>query len=114
MTNPEDDADLPPPPSSEDLRQAEELVEVYRTDNEMAANVVIDELLAPAGIDAFRHDRRSHALPIPSSFPGQMGIAVDRSLADRARDVLREAKSDGVLMDDDGQIIDGEAGGAVV
>lgn len=87
-----------------DLDSAEDLVEVYATDNDMAAGLIIDEILAPAGIPAYPHDRRSHAIPAPAAMPGEIGIAVPAAMARRAEALLREARSDGVLSDGGGTL----------
>lgn len=102
--NEDAEADLAPPLSMQDIELANQLVEVFRVDNEFAAGAVIDEILAPAGIQAFRHDRRSHALPMPATLPGEIGIAVDRAYAAKARALLQEARSDGALPGD-GEIV---------
>ncbi len=96
------------PEESVDMAEANTLTEVYCTDNEFAATVAIDEVLGAEGITAFRHDRRSHAIPAPASMPGQIGIAVPESLADEARSLLRQALLDGVLLED-GQVVEGDA-----
>lgn len=108
----EDDATATPGEDSltlDDLRGASDLVEIYRADSDIAASVVMDEILGPAGIRAYRHDRRSHALPAPASMPGEIGIAVSMARADEARTLLREALRDGVLpADGDGGMTDEE------
>jgi hypothetical protein len=104
-------ADLPPPLSARDFESAEELEEVFRVGDEIGASAAIDEILAPAGIEAFRHDRRSHALPVPG-FPGEIGVAVHRTVADRARVLLREAKNDGALPE--GTVVGGGGEGPAV
>ncbi len=108
---PDEPTDLPPPPSMRDFRSAEELEEVFRVGNEMGVRAAIDEILAPAGIEAFRHDRQSHALPIPAALPGELSVAVDRSVAETARQLLHEALADGVLPD--GRVVGGEGPVAV-
>ncbi|MCS6914370.1 MAG: hypothetical protein RMK29_06415 [Myxococcales bacterium] len=90
-----------------DLDSAEDLVEVYATDNDLAAGLIIDEILAPAGIPAYPHDRRSHAIPAPAAMPGEIGIAVPSALASRAKALLREARRDGVLSDGGGALREG-------
>lgn len=84
----------------DDLAHGAELVEVYRTDNAMAADVVVEQILGTVGITAYKHDRRSNLLPAPVSMPGEIGVAVPAELAESARIRLREARADGVLMDD--------------
>ena len=88
---------------------AERFVEVFRIDNDIVANVVVDEILLPAGIHAVRHDRRSHSIPAPASMPGAIGIAVAGEQAAKARALILEARKDGVLLDE-GQLI-GESSG---
>jgi hypothetical protein len=78
---------------------AASLVEVYHCDSDLVANIVIDEVLRPAGIFAARHDRRSHAIVAPASMPGQLGIAVPTEQAAAARKRLASARRDGVLLD---------------
>ena len=85
------------------------LVEVFSTDVEIVAMMVQDEILQPAGIYAALHDRRSHSMPAPASMAGTLGIAVPERDAARAREVLRQAQTDQVLLDD-GIIIDETVG----
>lgn len=80
-----------------DLASASQLTEVYETDNEVEASVVIAEVLGAAGIEALRHDRRSHAISAPAAMSGTIGIAVPEGQAERARQLIREAQADGVL-----------------
>ena len=107
MAENRDNADEPIP--SPDLDAAAELVEVYETDNEMAARAVIDEILGPAGIDAFLHDRRSRAIVAPAAMPGEVAVAVPAHLVARAQEALREARRDGFLTED-GQLAPVESG----
>ena len=79
----------------------ETLVEVYRTDNEIAAIFVRDEILGPAGIYAALHNRVSTMLSAPAAMPGQIGIAVAAEHAPGARTRLQSARKDGVLLDGD-------------
>ncbi len=83
-----------------DFAGSGDLVEVYRTDSDFVAQVAVEEVLRPAGIATFIHDRQSHAIPVPASLPGQVAIAVPSSQADRAAQLLREARLDGLLVDD--------------
>jgi hypothetical protein len=75
----------------------EELVEVFRAGDEMAAQAAIDEVLEPMGIDAYVHDRVSHALPAPASMPGGYFVAVPLERAEEAAAALREAVTDGAI-----------------
>ncbi len=83
----------------------DELVEVFRAGDHMAAQAAVDEVLQPMGIDAFVHDRMSHALPAPASMPGAYFIAVPIDRADEASDALREALSDGAI---EGELVEGD------
>lgn len=82
-------------------------VEVYSTDNEIVARMVMDELLRPQGLVPALHDRRSHSVPAPAAMAGTLGVAVRDSDASRARELLREAQNDKILYSDgeDGHIV---------
>ena len=58
--------------------EADDMVEVFRAVDRMGAQAAIDEVLGPLGIDAFVHDRMSHALPAPASMAGGYFTAVRR------------------------------------
>ena len=75
----------------------EDLVEVFRVGDELAAQAAIEEVLQPMGIDAFVHNRVSHALPAPASMPGGYFIAVAEARAEEAAAALREAVTDGAI-----------------
>ncbi|HXU69763.1 MAG TPA: hypothetical protein VN947_10565 [Polyangia bacterium] len=81
---------------------ADEMVEVFRAANRMAAQTAIDEILAPMGIDGFLHDRNSHALPAPDAMPGAYFVAVPTGRAAEATAALRDAVTDGAV---DGDLI---------
>src|SRR4051812_4062119 len=76
-----------------------DFVEVYATDNDIAAGVVADRILGVKGIVSVKHDRRSRAIAAPASLPGVIGIAVRGSDAERARQLIAEARQDGILPD---------------
>lgn len=82
-------------------------VEVFSTDNELVARMVIDDLLRPEGITPALHDRRSHSMPAPAAMAGTLGVAVPDRDAGRARRLLREAQQDKILYGDneDGHIV---------
>ncbi|SRR6266498_2784676 len=84
--------------------QEDELIEVFFTGDQMVAQTAIEEVLAPAGIDAYVHDRMSHALPAPASMPGGYFVAVPADQAVEAAQALRDALTDGALMD--GEVAD--------
>jgi len=79
--------------------QEDELIEVFFTGDAMTARTAIEEVLAPAGIEAFVHDRVSHALPAPASMPGGYFVAVPVDQALEAARALRDALTDGALGD---------------
>ena len=79
----------------------EELVEVFRTVQQMAARTAIDTVLEPLGIDGYIHDRVSHALPAPDSMPGSYFVAVPSDRAGEAAQALRDAITDGAI---DGEV----------
>jgi hypothetical protein len=83
------------------------MVEIYHTDNDLLAGLVVDEILRPAGIYASLHDRRSHSIFAPASMPGQIGIAVSSDQAATARKRLLAARRDGVLPNE-GELIEEE------
>ena len=87
----------------------EQLVEVYRCSGEMEADRAMVEVLQPEGIEAFRRDRVSRALPAPDAEPGNFFIAVPESQTGRARELLREALEDGALDADEGEVIEDAA-----
>jgi len=78
----------------------EELVEVFRTGDEMVAQTAIEEVLAPNGIDGVVHDRVSHALPTATAM-GEYFVAVPSEQVTLAAAVLRDALQDGALVDGD-------------
>jgi hypothetical protein len=84
----------------------DELVEVFRAADEMAAQAAVEEVLQPMGIDAFVHDRVSHALPAPASMPGGYFVAVPIERAEEAAAALRDAVTDGAI---DGEVTVGVA-----
>jgi hypothetical protein len=85
----------------------DELVEVYRCANELEADRAMIEILEEEGIECFRRDRISHALPAPDAEPGAYFIAVPAAEAERARELLREALSDEALDREAGEILGG-------
>lgn len=75
----------------------DEMVEVFRAADAMAAQAAIDEVLGPLGIDGFVHDRVSHALPAPASMPGGYFVAVPVDRATQAAAALQDALVDGAI-----------------
>jgi hypothetical protein len=82
----------------------DELVEVFRTRDELVAQAAIEEVLAELGIDGYVHDRVSHMLPAPATLDGGYFIAVPAGRAVEAARALREALEDGALSD--GEVAD--------
>ncbi|HEY2743499.1 MAG TPA: hypothetical protein VGL86_02710 [Polyangia bacterium] len=80
---------------------ADDMVEVFRAGNLMAAQAAIDEVLEPLGIDGFVHDRTSHALPAPDAMPGGYFVAVPIGRQSEAIAALQEAVTDGAI---DGEV----------
>ena len=87
------------------MDSSDETVEVYRTSSELEVNRVVDQLLNPAGIECFVHDRVSHALPARGE-AGSYHLAVPRQQAGPALDVLRSARQDGELDISTGEIVE--------
>jgi hypothetical protein len=75
----------------------EELVEVFRSPDEMGARTAVEEILNPAGIPAMVHDRVSHRIFAPASLPGAYFVAVPVARETEAKALLREAIEDGAL-----------------
>lgn len=75
----------------------DELVEVFRTADQMAAQAAIDEVLEPAGVEAVLLDRTNHQLPTPTSGAGSYFVAVPADEVDAATTALREALEDGAI-----------------
>jgi len=84
----------------------DEMVEVFRAADRMAAQAAVDEILQPLGIDGFVHDRMSHALPAPDAMPGGYFVAVEVERAAEAAAALRDAVVDGAI---DGEVTVGAA-----
>jgi hypothetical protein len=84
----------------------DEMVEVFRAADEMAAQAAIEEVLQPMGIDGFVHDRVSHAVPAPASMVGGYFVAVPIERAEEAAAALRDAVTDGAI---DGEVTVGVA-----
>jgi hypothetical protein len=96
---PHEDLPVPKAPKAAPEPDASTLVEVYRTDNEMAALFVRDEILGPVGIFTTLHNRRSGSIVAPASMSGSIGVAVPADQVEPARARLRTARQDGMLVD---------------
>jgi hypothetical protein len=75
---------------------AENLVEVFRTDSPIAAQKVLDVILMPEGIRAVLHDREARMFP-GAGKPGGVFIAVASEDRDRAIALITEAEQNGFL-----------------
>lgn len=75
----------------------DELVEVFRTADQMAAQAAIDEVLQPAGVEAVLLDRMNHQLPTPAAGSGAFYVAVPADEVDAAKEALKEALEDGAI-----------------
>lgn len=82
------------------------LTEVYRTNSQMEADRAIVEVLGAEGIEAYLHDRSSHALPAPASQTGSYFIAVAEEDVAEARQLLRDALEDEALDAEEGEVIE--------
>ena len=78
----------------------DEMVEVFRAGNRMAAQAAIDEVLGPLGIEGVLHDRTLHVLPAPDALPGAYFIAVPARRVTEAIAALRDAVTDGAIDGD--------------
>jgi hypothetical protein len=72
-------------------------VEVFRTADPLAAQVAVDEVLKPAGIEGDIHDRTSHTFPAPAAVPGGYFVAVKQNDVREAIRALSEAQEAGLL-----------------
>ena len=82
------------------MSDSDELVEVFRCTDRAVAQMAIDEVLSPAGIEARVHNRTSSILPAPASIAGGFFVAVPRNRVAEAIDLLNEAQEGGALSDD--------------
>jgi hypothetical protein len=78
------------------MAQDNDVVEVFATRDPLAAQAAIDEVLRPAGIDGFVHDRVSHMIPA-ATLPGGYFVAVPGSQLLRAVEALRDALQVGTI-----------------
>ena len=80
---------------------AEDLVEVFHTDSTILAQKVLDTLLVPGGIKAVLYDQRDTMFPA-DGMRGGVCIAVSSEQAERAAELIAEARADGFLDVDEG------------
>jgi hypothetical protein len=85
----------------EPTSKAEDFVEIYHAESQMAAQKIVDVLLTPAEIPVRIHDRIDQAFPSVGQ-PGGVFIAVPADQRERALAILDEAREDGYLDAEDG------------
>ena len=83
----------------------EEMVEVYRCNSELEADRILVEVLEPEGIATYVRSRASHALPAPDSEAGAYFLAVPAGDAERARELLADARDDEVIDEEAGELL---------
>ena len=79
---------------------ADEMVEVALARSNAEAQMIVDEILSPAGIPATIHNRASTMIPAPATLQGGFYVAVPRDAADDAVDALAEAQDSGAIPDE--------------
>jgi hypothetical protein len=80
----------------------DELVEIFRTADALAAQTAIDSVLRPAGFEPVLLDRTQHTIPASPSMMGGYFVAVPIDDVENATEELKEALEDGAV---DGEII---------
>ncbi len=78
-------------------------VEVWIAPSTVVAQKILDVLLTPEGIEATVHDRRDAMFPSEGE-PGGYYVAVRADQADRAREILDEARRNGFLDPQEGDL----------
>jgi hypothetical protein len=73
-----------------------DLTEIYETDNALEADAIQDEVLSPHDVRMEIRDRTSHAFPTTTA-TGGFFIAVAAADAERARELIKEAREGGVI-----------------
>ena len=86
------------------MADGEEYIEIYRCNDQLEANRVVDELLGPGGVEALVHNRSNGALPGAAESGGYY-VAVPSDSAAEALQILTEARADGELEADSGELI---------
>jgi hypothetical protein len=86
-------------------RKASDFVEIYHADSRIAAQKIIDVILAPEGVETMVHDRLAEHLP-GMGLPGGVYIAVPDDQREKAVGLLDEARENGFLEDEDGETIE--------
>jgi hypothetical protein len=83
-----------------DATRRDDYVEVFRSDGLIAAQKIVDVILAPGGIEAQIHDRKDLALAGIGQ-PGAFFIAVPASQREKAVGLIDEARENGFLDEDE-------------
>lgn len=83
-----------------DRTRSDDFVEVFQADALIAAQKIVDVVLAPGGIQAQIHDRKDQAL-LGAGQPGGFFIAVPTSLREKAVGLIDEARENGFLDEDE-------------
>ena len=78
----------------------DDLVEVFQADDAIAAQKIVDVVLAPGGVEGLIHDRKDQALPGLGQ-PGAFYIAVPASQREKAVGLIDEARENGFLDEDE-------------
>jgi hypothetical protein len=82
--------------------KARDFVEIYRAQSAIAAQKIVDVVLAPEGIEVMLHDRINVVGPAPTQFGG-VYIAVPEDQREKAIGLVDEARENGFLDDEDGE-----------
>jgi hypothetical protein len=82
--------------------RAQDFVEIYQAGSPIAAQKIVDVLLAPEGIEVMLHDRMNVVAPADSQ-TGGVFIAVPAEQREKAVALLDEARENGYLDDEDGE-----------
>ncbi len=84
--------------------KARDFVEIYHAQSAIAAQKIVDVILAPEGIEVMLHDRVNVVAPASSQFGG-VYIAVPSEQREKAVGLLDEARENGYLDDEDGEAV---------
>ncbi len=82
------------------------MVEIYHCHSPAEVEVVVREVLEPAGIEAAVHQRENLAFPAPATQMGAYFVAVDEGRAAEAREAIAEARQAGLLSAEDGGFVE--------
>ncbi len=82
-------------------RNPDDIVEIFHTDDPLAAQKIVDVVLVPEGIDATLHDRKDAVFPATGQ-PGGVYIAVPVAQREKAVGLIDEARENGFLEQGEG------------